>query len=71
MTLKDLIRRFTRTTTSKSSQEKTKKVENKPSLIVYWILAGFRILLTLLPQTGYLHPDEYFQSIEVIAGHFY
>ncbi|KAH0549377.1 GPI mannosyltransferase 4 [Cotesia glomerata] len=68
MTLKDLLRRFTRTTTSKSSQEKTKKVEKKPSLIVYWILAGFRILLTLLPQTGYIHPDEYFQSIEVIAG---
>ncbi|CAG5102382.1 Similar to PIG-Z: GPI mannosyltransferase 4 (Drosophila melanogaster) [Cotesia congregata] len=68
MTLRDLIRRFTRTTTSKSSQEKTKKVENKPSLIVYWILAGIRILLTLLPQTGYIHPDEYFQSIEVIAG---
>ncbi|KAF7394884.1 hypothetical protein HZH66_008058 [Vespula vulgaris] len=37
----------------------------------YWILAIFRILLTFVPQTGYIHPDEYFQAIEVISGdHF-
>ncbi|XP_076238216.1 phosphatidylinositol glycan anchor biosynthesis class Z [Calliopsis andreniformis] len=38
---------------------------------IYWFLAGLRIILTLIPQTGYIHPDEYFQSIEVISGdHF-
>ncbi|XP_011311140.1 GPI mannosyltransferase 4 [Fopius arisanus] len=36
--------------------------------ILYWILAGLRVVLTLVPQTGYIHPDEFFQSVEVIAG---
>lgn len=34
----------------------------------YWILVFIRFLLTLLPQRGYIHPDEYFQNIEIIAG---
>ncbi|CAK9806874.1 GPI mannosyltransferase 4 [Anthophora plagiata] len=38
---------------------------------LYWVLVILRIILTLVPQTGYIHPDEYFQSIEVISGdHF-
>lgn len=38
---------------------------------LYWILATLRIALTFAPQTGYIHPDEFFQSIEVISGdHF-
>ncbi|KAL6424418.1 hypothetical protein ACFW04_009888 [Cataglyphis niger] len=38
---------------------------------LYWILAMLRIALTFAPQTGYIHPDEFFQSIEVISGdHF-
>lgn len=36
--------------------------------ISYWMLVGLRFLLTLLPQRGYIHPDEFFQNIEVIAG---
>ncbi|CAG4954050.1 unnamed protein product [Colias eurytheme] len=36
--------------------------------VSYWILVGLRFVLTLLPQTGYIHPDEYFQNVEVIAG---
>lgn len=36
------------------------------SLIPYWLLVVLRIALTLAPQTGYIHPDEYFQSIEVL-----
>lgn len=35
---------------------------------LYWILAILRVALTLIPQTGYIHPDEFFQSIEVISG---
>lgn len=35
---------------------------------LYWILATLRIALTFAPQTGYIHPDEFFQSIEVISG---
>ncbi|KAF5279809.1 hypothetical protein FQA39_LY18231 [Lamprigera yunnana] len=34
----------------------------------YLCLAVLRVILTCLPQTGYIHPDEYFQSIEAIAG---
>lgn len=34
----------------------------------YWILVAIRFALTLLPQRGYIHPDEYFQNVEVIAG---
>ncbi|XP_011866784.1 PREDICTED: GPI mannosyltransferase 4 [Vollenhovia emeryi] len=38
---------------------------------LYWILAALRIALTFASQTGYIHPDEFFQSIEVISGdHF-
>ncbi|XP_015587419.1 GPI mannosyltransferase 4 [Cephus cinctus] len=40
-------------------------------MVCYWVLAGLRIVLTFLPQIGYIHPDEYFQSIEVIAGDYF
>lgn len=30
-------------------------------------LALLRILL-VFPQTGYIHPDEYFQSVEIVTG---
>lgn len=34
-----------------------------------WIaLAAVRIALVTVPQTGYIHPDEFFQSTEVAAG---
>ncbi|CAK1540301.1 unnamed protein product [Leptosia nina] len=39
-----------------------------PLPLSYWILVFLRFALTLLPQTGYIHPDEYFQNVEVIAG---
>lgn len=35
---------------------------------LYWFLATLRIVLTLVPQFGYIHPDEFFQSIEVMSG---
>lgn len=35
---------------------------------VYYLLVVIRIVLTFIPQTGYIHPDEFFQSIEVVAG---
>lgn len=27
-----------------------------------------RIVLVFLPQTGYIHPDEFFQTVEPMAG---
>jgi hypothetical protein len=38
------------------------------SLVPYWFLAFVRVVITLLPQNGYIHPDEYFQSVEIVAG---
>lgn len=38
------------------------------SLVPYWFLAFLRVVITLLPQYGYIHPDEYFQSVEIVAG---
>ncbi|XP_050345092.1 GPI mannosyltransferase 4 isoform X2 [Nymphalis io] len=34
----------------------------------YWILVFIRFALTLIPQRGYIHPDEFFQNVEVISG---
>lgn len=39
--------------------------------IIPFLLAALRILICLLPQTGYLHPDEFFQSSDIVGGrHF-
>lgn len=35
------------------------------------ILAFVRILICFLPQTGYIHPDEMFQSVDIIGGRFF
>lgn len=34
----------------------------------YWALCVLRVLLVLVPHTGYIHPDEFFQTVEVLAG---
>lgn len=36
----------------------------------YWILIAIRFGLVFLPQNGYIHPDEFFQSVEVLTGNF-
>ncbi|XP_078583728.1 GPI alpha-1,2-mannosyltransferase 4-like [Branchiostoma floridae x Branchiostoma japonicum] len=35
---------------------------------VWLTLAVLRVTLVLLPQSGYIHPDEFFQAPEVMAG---
>lgn len=35
---------------------------------IYLLFAVIRILVTIMPQPGYVHPDEYFQSIDVLLG---
>ena len=47
---------------------KNKILMNEGNLSIYCLLAVIRVLLNFIPQTGYIHPDEYFQSIEVVAG---
>ena len=46
----------------KSIQEKDKQLRS------YYVLAALRVFLVFVPQFGYIHPDEFFQSLEVMAG---
>ncbi|XP_016972139.1 GPI mannosyltransferase 4 [Drosophila rhopaloa] len=40
-------------------------------LSTYYCFAALRLLLVFVPQLGYVHPDEFFQSVEVMTGdHF-
>ncbi|XP_030384259.1 GPI mannosyltransferase 4 [Scaptodrosophila lebanonensis] len=40
-------------------------------LHTYYFFAVLRFVLVLVPQNGYVHPDEFFQSVEVMTGdHF-
>lgn len=34
----------------------------------YIFLVVLRVCLVFLPQLGYIHPDEFFQSVEVPTG---
>lgn len=36
--------------------------------MLWCLLAAVRVFLTLWPQSGYIHPDEFFQSVEIAAG---
>lgn len=36
----------------------------------YLLTILIRIVLVFMPQTGYIHPDEYFQTVEPMAGKF-
>ncbi|XP_076323742.1 phosphatidylinositol glycan anchor biosynthesis class Z [Tachypleus tridentatus] len=38
---------------------------------LWTVLILVRLLLVILPQTGYLHPDEFFQSTEIMAGNIF
>jgi hypothetical protein len=38
------------------------------NLKTYWVLVALRFFLTIIPQNGYIQPDEFFQSVEVVAG---
>uniref|UniRef100_A0A338P6F8 Phosphatidylinositol glycan anchor biosynthesis, class Z n=1 Tax=Mus musculus TaxID=10090 RepID=A0A338P6F8_MOUSE len=35
--------------------------------VIWGSFSLLRVLWCLLPQTGYIHPDEFFQSPEVMA----
>lgn len=39
-------------------------------LKTYLILAVLRVCLVFLPQIGYIHPDEFFQSVEIPTGEY-
>ena len=35
---------------------------------IYWFFLLLRILFVFFPQPGYIHPDEFFQTVEVVVG---
>lgn len=46
-----------------------KSIKDKnTSLFTYFVLCAVRILMVFLPQIGYIHPDEFFQTVEVVSG---
>lgn len=47
----------------------SKKFQNR-EIYVYIALIVIRILFVFLPQYGYIHPDEFFQSTEVVSGKY-
>lgn len=48
---------------------KYKKIKNV-SLFMYYFFVVIRIVLVFIPQYGYIHPDEFFQSSEIVSGEF-
>lgn len=46
------------------------KCRRNPRILII-ILAIFRISICFWPQTGYLHPDEFFQSTDIVGGHYF
>lgn len=48
-----------------------KRKNNDENLCTYLFFAVLRIVLVFIPQMGYVHPDEFFQTVEVINGNFY
>lgn len=49
---------------------KNRKIKNL-SLFTYSLLVVVRIVLVFIPQYGYIHPDEFFQTSELISGEFF
>ena len=37
-------------------------------LVLWFFLVVLRIGSSIVPQPGYIHPDEFFQTVEVVAG---
>lgn len=47
---------------------KTRTENENHTARLYTIFCILRVVLTLAPQSGYIHPDEFMQSIEVVGG---
>lgn len=67
--------KWLRLTNRKNSEMKLKKYlqsiqfQLKGKYIkTYIFLVVLRVCLVFLPQLGYIHPDEFFQSVEVPTG---
>lgn len=47
-----------------------KRTNTDENWCTYLFFAVLRIVLVFIPQLGYVHPDEFFQTVEVINGKF-
>lgn len=45
-----------------------KRIPIAGHLNTYFFFAVLRLVLVFVPQLGYVHPDEFFQSVEVMTG---
>lgn len=57
--------------TSHFSQLWEKGTPTARHLNTYFFFALLRLVLVFVPQLGYVHPDEFFQSVEVMTGEYY
>ncbi|XP_071517348.1 GPI mannosyltransferase 4 [Panulirus ornatus] len=55
-----------RATFSKNPSNRLSRLRVKDSSILWWMLAMARLYLATV-QTGYIHPDEFHQSVQVMA----
>lgn len=46
-----------------------KNIKNR-DLITYVVLVVIRVVFVFIPQYGYIHPDEFFQTTEIVSGKF-
>lgn len=53
-----------------AKKRKIRKISEGFSLLTYFSFILIRFALVIIPQYGYIHPDEFFQSSEVISGEF-
>ena len=47
---------------------KYQKIKEFSKKLTYFTLLVLRIALVFIPQYGYIHPDEFFQTSEIISG---
>ncbi|KAG5670527.1 hypothetical protein PVAND_000785 [Polypedilum vanderplanki] len=61
---------YTKSENDQKVQKRRKFVKRREnfSLFTYFFFILIRIVMVFLPQYGYIHPDEFFQTTEVITG---
>lgn len=51
-----------------TNDQQQQSASKRTDKLLCYGLAFLRVFLAVAPQTGYIHPDEYFQSLEVVVG---
>ena len=66
----DPVNHVTATTSNATTKNSRSRVAAlTPTLRSVWLFScGLRVAWTIYGQSGYIHPDEFFQGPEVVAG---